>query len=497
VGERLILSIDVGSSSIRAGLFDNDGAPAEGLSSSCVHTLRLTPDGGSETDAEKLFELLVACVDNALARRAGSGAEVRGRPVDAVAFSTFWHSLLGVSRDGRPETALTTWADSRSAAQAERLASDLDEEGTRTRTGCVFNPSYFPARLLRYRETDPHLFQRADWWCSFGEYCYERLFGKRLCSISMASGSGLFDQDRCAWDEPILRYLGVDERTLSVLGDLDAPLTGLRAPFSGRWPELRSVPWFPAVGDGACSNIGCGCAGPASVAVMVGTSGAVRAVVPSGSLPPLPRGLWRYRVDRRRLLTGGVLGNGGNVFEWMRSTLSLPADLSALDSVLLEREAGAHGLTVLPFFTGERSVGWKPRARAVVAGMSLDTSPLDILQAGMEAVAYRFAAVQELLGSLLGPASRTVATGGALMRSRAWTQIIADVLGRPLTLSRVQEASSRGAALLALEVLGLIRDVADAPPLLGDLLTPREDRRAAHRAAAERQEKLSRLLNGF
>jgi len=495
----VILSLDVGSSSIRAGFFDNDGAPLEGLSSSCGHTLRLTPDGGAETDAERLFELLVECVDGALARRVGAAAAAgaHGGRIEAVAFSTFWHSLLAVSGDGRPVSALTTWADTRSAAQAERLASDLDEEQTRARTGCVFNPSYFPARLLRYRETDPDLFRSADWWCSFGEYCYERLFGKRVCSISLASGSGLFNQERCAWDAPVLQYLGVDERALSVLGDIDSPLTGLRAPFSGRWPELRSVPWFPAVGDGACSNIGCGCAGPASVAVMVGTSGAMRAVVPSGPLAPLPRRLWRYRVDRRRLLTGGVLGNGGNVFDWMRSTLALPADHAALDSALLQREAGANGLAVLPFFTGERSVGWKPRARAVVAGMSLDTGPLDILQAGMEAVAYRFAAVQGLLDSALGQAARTVATGGALMRSRAWAQIIADVLGRPLALSRVQEASSRGAALLALEVLGIIRDPADAPPLLGEVLTPREDRRAAHRAAADRQERLSRLLDGF
>ena len=94
--------------------------------------------------------------------------------------------------------------------------------------------------------------------------------------------------------------------------------------------------------------------------------------------------------------------------------------------------------------------------------MSLETTAVDILQAGMEAVAYRFAAVQRLLDAAAGPAGQTVATGGALFRSRAWTQIISDVLERPVTLSRVSEASSR----------------------------------AAHRAAASRQESLCRLLAG-
>jgi gluconokinase len=151
---------------------------------------------------------------------------------------------------------------------------------------------------------------------------------------------------------------------------------------------------------------------------------------------------------------------------------------------------------MLPFFAGERSVGWNPRARAAVIGMSLETTALDILQAGMEAVAYRFAAVQRLLDAAAGPAGQTVATGGALFRSRAWTQIIADVLERPVTLSRVSEASSRGAALLALEALGRIPTVDAAVPLFGEVFQPREERRAAHRAAASRQESLYRLLAG-
>ncbi len=494
----MVFSIDIGSSSVRAGVFDRDGLAVQGLSSARAHSPQVLPGGGSEVDPERLFQLVIECIDDVSGMLDASGAG-HGRAVEAVAVCSFWHSLLAVDREGRPLGPLTTWADSRSAAETELLATDLDEEAVRARVGCVFNPSYFPARILRCRMQEPDVFERVAWWCSFGEYFFWRLFGKKLCSISMASGSGLLDQTTCAWDRDLLDYLRLDESKLSVLEDLDVPLGGLREPFTGRWPGLRSVPWFPAMGDGACSNIGCGCVGQGRAAVMVGTSGAMRVIIPDGSVAGLrlPRGLWRYRVDGRRILAGGVLGNGGNVFEWLRSTLAVPADPAGMDSALLEREAACHGLVMLPFFTGERSVGWRPRARAAVMGMSLDTTPLDLVQAGMEAVAYNFAAVQRLLDSAFAPARLTVATGGALVRSRAWTQIIADVLERPVTLSRATEASSRGAALLALEALGRIRDICEPEPLLGEVFAPREERRVALRAAAQRQERVSRLLDGI
>lgn len=490
----MILAIDIGSSSIRAGVYDDHGEAVEGLSAVRGHALRLTRDGGCEADADGLFMLLVECIDEVSSRLSAAGG---GPRVDGVAVSAFLHSLLAVDREGGPVSAVTTWADTRSAGEAERLASELDEEAVRSRTGCVFNPSYYPARLLWYRENRADVFRAADWWCSFGEYALAKLFGKRLCSVSIASATGMLDIAGCRWDRGLLEHIRLDESKFSRLGDLDAPHVGLLPEFARRWPALDSVPWFPAVADGACSNVGSGCAGPGSVAVMVGTSGAMRVVVPDGRLPPLPRGLWRYRVDKRRLFAGGVLGNGGNVFEWMRSTLSLAGNPEEIDAALREREPACHGLAMLPFFTGERSVGWRPRARAAIVGMGLNTTALDILQAGMEAVAYRFAAIQGLLDAAVGNARVTVATGGALLRSRAWTQIIADVLGRPVTMSAVPEASSRGAALLGLEALGKLRDVRDAPARFGDVLQPRLERRAAHQEAAARQEKLARLLEGL
>ena len=113
----------------------------------------------------------------------------------------------------------------------------------------------------------------------------------------------------------------------------------------------------------------------------------------------------------------------------------------------------SHGLTFLPLLSGERGPGWSDRAGATIEGLTLATTPLELLRAGLEAVALRFA----MLDADLPGEQTVVATGGGLVNSPAWTQIIADALGRPVAHSGVDEGSSRGAAVLALEALGETR----------------------------------------
>ena len=317
---------------------------------------------------------------------------------------------------------------------------------------------------------------------SFGEYLGLRLFGEHRTSVSMASGTGLFDQWACRWDPAILDTLEVSPDQLGPIVDLDRPFRGLRPEFAGRWPALARVPWLPALGDGACSNVGAGCTTPEKAALMVGTSGAMRICLPAESVT-IPQGLWCYRVDRRRLLLGGSLSNGGSLYAWLTETLRLPP-AEEVERELRAMPPDAHGLTVLPFLAGERSVGWVASARAAVVGLSLATRPMDVLRAGLESVAYRFALIHAELREACPAFREVIATGGALLASPAWTAMMADVLGVPLTPSTEAEGSSRGAALLASEALGLIPslDAVAAGPGADDPARPRAARALPRRA---------------
>ena len=168
-------------------------------------------------------------------------------------------------------------------------------------------------------------------------------------------------------------------------------------------------------------------------------------------------------------------------------------EVRELEAEIASLEPDAHGLTVLPFWSGERSTGWHARARGAVLGLSAHTRPAEIVRAAQESVAYRLALICDALQEH-APGAELRASGGALRRSPAWARIIADVLGRPLTLSPVGEASSRGAVLLALEALGKIKDVADVAAPAGETIEHEARRHAVYKSARERQQKFYDLL---
>ncbi len=475
----MIVALDIGTSSARARIYDEQGAPVRGRAHQESYEPTTTVDGGVEHDPDRLLRAVVACLDAALA----SGPTL---PILAVGVTSFWHGLLGFETSGRPATPIFTWADTRAARDADLLRHALDEDQVHARTGCHLHPCYWPAKLRWLAHDRPGALRRVARWGSIGEHLELTFFGEASTSISMASATGLFDQRAVAWDAETLAAAEIDQHQLFPLRDRGDGRRGLRPQWARRWPVLARTPWFPALGDGATSTVGSDCIDPTRIALNVGTSAAMRFVAPEPLAPP--RGLWSYRVDRQRALVGGATSEGGNVYAWLRSVLHLPAE-HEVEAALARAEPDAHGLTVLPFLAGERSPGWRSQQRATIAGLSLDTTALEIAQAGLEAVALRLALVYALLAPLATPDHAVMASGGAV-RSRAWAQMIADALGQPLRLSSEEQATSRGAALLALESLGRVADLRAVHASPGLIVEPDPRRHARYRAALERQQRL-------
>lgn len=507
--DSLVLALDIGTSSTRALLFDARGQAVGASPSGAVaqreYAQNTTADGGVEIDADYLLELTASCIDQALSSLAQENLRA---PIAAVATSCFWHSLLAVGPDDRALSPVFSWADNRAASWLAPLRATLDETATHARTGCVFHPSYWPAKLLWLHHTRPQLFQSDTRWMSFGEYLSLRFFGQSRVSLSMASGTGIFHQVDCNWDAPTLGALPIEETNLSPLCDAADEIGDLRSPYRERWPVLRGAAWYPALGDGACSNIGSGCVDDSAIALNVGTSAALRVVLRDYK-EAAPTGLWRYRIDHHRSLLGGALSNAGNIFAWARRNFSLPDEL---EKSLCELQPDAHGLTILPFLAGERSPLWNAQARLVIEGATLDTTPLEILRGCLEATALRFAAVARLLREAQREQKTTsdadsstrsgssdvdiVASGGALHRSPCWSRIACDCIGQPLIESREAEASARGAALLALEACGIVGDIADVPSQRGDVIMPDEASHHLYERALARQNALYEKVYG-
>jgi gluconokinase len=416
----------VGSSSVRAVAYTEQGDAEPG-------DAHLAYD---DLDADSLVD---ACL--AVLAQVGEG--------DAIAISCFWHSLVALDARDRPLGPVLTWRDTTGAPPA------LDPDAYHQRTGCFLHPSYWPAKLARLADDGVH----PERVLSFADYLLLRLTGEARTSVSMASGTGLYDPNQLEWDGETVAALGLEPSQLPPVSD--EPVAGV----------------YPALGDGACSNVGVGCVDRDRVALTVGTSGAARVVYRADAAEPRP-GLFLYRLDERRFCEGGALSDGGNLHAWLQQTLR---DFDT--DHLAERPAAAHGLVFLPFLGGERSLGWDASRRGLVDGLSFATTPADIAQAALEGVCYRFAAVLDALGEI----GSVVVTGGALRANPGWVQVLADVLGRPLEVSASPEGSARGAALVALERLGV---TISASPV-SHVVEPRADRHEIHlHARAEQQRQM-------
>jgi gluconokinase len=480
----LILGLDIGTSSVRAALYNVRG---EMLPESLVknkRSLETTDDGGSEIDAALAFKQVVKTIDDVL-----RSPLVRRAKIEYVASCAFWHSLVGVDSKGNPTTAVFGWADTRGRRYSQQLRKRFDETEVHARTGARFHSSFWPAKLLWLRNERPEAFEQTGLWLSFSDFVALKLFGIATTSVSMASGTGVFDIRAGTWDHRLQRFLGIRPHDLPLVSA--GPYTfKLVEKFRKRWPRLKAAEWFPAIGDGAANNIGAGCVKRSKAALMVGTSGAMRVAYEGEPPQKIPPGLWCYRIDRNRVIIGGALSDGGGLFAWLKENVRIDDEA---ETEIAKRPPAAHGLAFLPFLAGERSTGYNENATGCVIGLRSSTDAIDILQGALESVAYRFAEIFEQLNSVCR-IREIVASGGALRRSLVWTQIMADVLNRNLSMPDTHEASMRGAVLLALETTGKIKKLDDALAPAARIFAADKSRKAVYAIARKRHQQAYKLL---
>jgi len=200
---------------VRALLFDSNARQMEGYGARLPYRMQTTPDGGIEINPEKLAELAIDCLDE-LHRQ----VHADGLKIAAIGGSAFWHSFLGVDQNGAPRyRSYIFWI--RAAPPKSPSLPDAH-----ARTGCVRHTSYWPSKLLWLARNKPAEFAATRRWVSFSEFLYEKLFGKPRVSTSMASATGLWNQNANDYDAEMLAAVHVDRAMLADSRDMDQPVCG-------------------------------------------------------------------------------------------------------------------------------------------------------------------------------------------------------------------------------------------------------------------------------
>ena len=358
--------------------------------------------------------------------------------------------MLCLDEHGEPIAPVITYADTRASDDAKSLRAEFDELETLQRTGCRIRANYHPAKLRWLARTQPELLKRTRWLVSLSDYLRMKLTGMHEplpTSYSIAAWTGLLNRHTLDWDEAWLRTLNLSRAQLPKLDETPiAPGTAAHT-----WSLLAQAKLCAAIGDGAAANVGSGCVDHTRVAATIGTTAAMR--IASAEAPAqLAPALWCYRVDRTLALLGGATSEGGNVIEWISKSFKL--DLAETERQFVNERPDQHGLTILPMFAGERSPGFADHASGTIHGLRLETHPTDILRACMEGITYRLAMIFDSLRTVANPDANIVVSGGALMSSPFWRQMLADVTNVAVQVCREPEATARGVAMLALHQLG-------------------------------------------
>ena len=308
-----VLALDLGSSSVRALLYDDRAEPVPDAHARRAVQPQQGDDGRGELDPQAYVAGLVACLDEL------SDAGVLDG-VALVATSSQWHSVLAVGADGAPQSAVLTWLDTRAQSLTPTLPAD--PQAFHERTGAWVHPLFWTTKVPWLRaQLGGDVRSR---FLGLPDYVRGVLLDDDTTSVSVASGTGMLDLARQCWDPEALEIAGLSAPDAELPAIDDTPRRLARR-WRDRWPALAGADWCGVVGDGAASNLGSGCADADAVGVTVGTSAALR-VVHGPDAPPPPATVWRYRVDTERLVSGVAFSGGGVLHAWAVRMLGLDQD---------------------------------------------------------------------------------------------------------------------------------------------------------------------------
>ena len=495
----IVIGLDLGTTNAKAIALEQDGGVV--ATASHGYPMHTPQPGRAEQDPQAVWQGAA----EALRELAG---QLNTEDIAGLCLSGAMHSSLPVAADGSPLGPALTWADQRAAGLARQLRLRTDTHTLYRRTGCPLQPIYHIAKLRWWVEMAPEIARRTAFYITIKDYVVYNLTGTLLGDISVYSATGLLDIHHCTWDDEALALAGV---TSSQLPPLDSPfaLAGRISEHIAKETGLPiQLPVILGASDGGLANLGTGVSRPGQSVITVGTSGAVRRIASepyldisaeSAGNASLPQErTWCYLLTEGRWFAGGAINNGGLAVQWVREKfypeLSFTAGYERIFLDAAEIPPGSAGVTLLPYFAGERSPFWNADARAAIVGLGLEHDRRHIARAVLEGVAYRLGEIWEALGETgLGEPVRL--TGG-ILQSPIWAQILCDVIGYPLAAVETGDASAIGAAMLGFAALGLAPSLEKQANrvLPGVNWQPDPDKHKVYRAGLERFRKLYAAL---
>lgn len=464
------LGLDIGTSAVKAVLVDEAEAV---LAEAEVPLATQRPGPGlSEQDPAQWWLAVEAVLDRWRHADPSLIARVRG-----IGLSGQMHGAVCLGADETPLRPAILWNDSR--AEAEAAALNRDHPDLPARLGVPCAPGFTAPKLPWLARHEPTVFARIRWVLNPKDFVRLTLTGEAVSDMSDAAGTWWLDQAARDWSDAALAATGLDRSHMPRLVEGVTPAGMLRAVHARRWGFGEGVVVAGGAGDAIAGAVGIGSVERGAF-LSLGTSAQLFA--PGTAYRPLPErflhafchcapGLW-FQM--------GAMLNGASTLAFLASVLGQPIE-TLLEEVAAQ-PARPSPVVFLPYLTGERTPHNDAGATGVFSGLTPSTVRGDLTRAVLEGVAFAAADCADCLAAAGTVLTETALIGGGA-RSALWAQIIADVLGLPITrYVGGEKGPAFGAARLArAAVTGEdIRRFALPPPTL-DVAMPRPTLTDAYR----------------
>jgi glycerol kinase len=442
--EPIILSLDQGTTSSRAIVFDRAG---RALATSQKTFTQLYPrPGWVEHDPEEIWASQLTAAREALSQARIEPSKIAGIGIaNQRETAVFWDRATGAAIG-----PALVWQDRRTADICQRLSAQGLEQFLTERTGLLIDPYFSATKIMWALENVPGLRGRAQ----AGDVCVGtvdswliwKLTGKHLTDPSNASRTLLFDIHRGAWDREILSALSIPESMLPRVvpssfqfGSTAAVLLGAEIPVCG------------VLGDQQAALLGQACLQPGSVKVTYGTGcfcllATGRTAVASHNRL-LTTVAWDLGDGLEYALEGSVFV-GGAVVQWLRDELRI-LSTSAESETLSRSVPDTGGVYFVPAFVGMGAPWWDPDARGAIFGITRGTRQEHIVRAGLESIALQTRDLVQAMEKDAGRAIQSIRVDGGASVNGFLMQFQADILGMPLVRPRSPETTALGAAFAA------------------------------------------------
>ena len=454
---KLLLGIDYGTGGCKVTAIGEDGSFA-GEASTEFATYHDHP-GWSEQEPSDWWNALA----ESLKKLAAKGVDLKSIVACALDGST--HNAVLLDAEFRPVRRTIMWTDQRATAECEALKAGWGEK--------IFSTCYqMPAptwtlpQMMWLKANEPDSLERTSNVLFVKDYVRYLLTGEAATDRIEAQGTLFFDMAKGDWDRELVELAGLSLEKLPRFiepTDVAGHVTRLAAEFTGL-PE--GLPVVCGSSDSAVEDYGAGAVEPGDLILKLATAGNVNAM--TAAAHPHPKTLTYSHIVPGMWYSVSATNAAALCMRWFRDTFygewgtgngkrGTGNLYGLIDAEAAKSPIGANGVFFHPYLQGERCPYWDSNLRASFTGVSISSTRSDFARALMEGVAFSLRDCYRTLEEMKLPVKRIFLIGGGA-RSPLWSEIVANVFNRPVSVPQPGDASF-GSCLLAGTGIGVFPDV--------------------------------------